>query len=89
MDSRGEQPRIGVRFDGEWTYRRVIALALVVTLAALLLPVGVVGNARFRVPMEPFLAILAGAGVVRPYASARPGPATASPTVANSAHKQT
>ena len=69
--------------------RRVIALALVVTLAALLLPVGVVGNARFRVPMEPFLAILAGAGVVRPYASARPGPATASPTVANSAHKQT
>jgi hypothetical protein len=46
---------------------RIVALVILVTLAALLFPVGAVGNARFRVPMEPFLSILAGAGLsIRP-----------------------
>lgn len=44
---------------------RVLAVVLVVSIVSLLLPVGQVGNARFRVPIEPFLAVLA-AGLLTP-----------------------
>jgi hypothetical protein len=43
---------------------RILALVSLATIASLLLPVGQVGNARFRVPMEPFLALLAAGGVL-------------------------
>ncbi|MCJ7708157.1 MAG: glycosyltransferase family 39 protein, partial [Anaerolineales bacterium] len=43
---------------------RILALVSLATIASLLLPVGQVGNARFRVPMEPFLALLAAGGIL-------------------------
>lgn len=54
----------------------VLGLVLLATMEGLLLPEGQVGNARFRVPLEPFLALLAAGGLLAS-TSVHDGPAPA------------
>jgi 4-amino-4-deoxy-L-arabinose transferase-like glycosyltransferase len=46
-----------------WKYERVLFLLLLLTIIYFAILPGPVGDARFRVPVEPFFAFIAGAGI--------------------------